>query len=436
MKLTALVAAMALASTAAFADPATSNPPTIPGPVGIDAFQATSQANQYNLFNIVNRVQDNVAPVGGPLSPDWSKYITVSGIIQADANTSSSVGDYTNSSLYLRNAELYFDAQVNDWLSGHVTVAYGQDPNNANNYANPVNTSGAANEGNGNGVQPFTLYAEEAAITLANTDKSPVWLTAGRQMFPFGSTMRNTISGSLVSFLTYTLDNGVTTGYISPVGVHAELFAGQGPQPANTAATTIRTWGGNVGYGQTTNPLLQYNVDVGFINNLYENYFIQNNAQQFTQGGSTNADPVYHRQTPGVDVHFDVTSGPFGFIADYATATRHFEASDLPSGTSTTQGALPWAYFTEASYKFDVMNYSTEAAIGYQQSGDAVNIQNDFALGGYAMPQYRYVVSYGVDVTKTLNVKVEYRHDIDYKVSDGGAGGSDNVALGQLQLLF
>ncbi len=394
--------------------------------------------------NSGNRAQDSV---GGPLS-DWYKHIGISGYILANAKTQTSTGENTQSSFYSRGSELYFDAQANDWVAGHLTLAYGQDNFNAGNYAN--NTTGP-NGGNQNGIQPWTVYVPEATIGLANLNKSPLWLTAGRQEFLFGSYMRNTISGSLVRALTDTDDNGLTVGYTSMNGAHAELFAAQGPNSASDQASAVRVWGANVGYSELTDDLLKYNVDVGYENNLYESYWIADSAPQFVNGNG-NTDPAYHKQVPGLALHLDATSGPFQFITDFATALTGFSPYDLPEGTYaqsqggypvngpvapfTSEGAKPWAYMLETSYGFPVLNYDTRMILGYQQSGDAVNIMNPLALGGYQMPQYRYIASYAIDITKDLSVQVEYRHDIDYKTSQGGDGQSDNVGLAQLGLIF
>ena len=71
-----------------------------------------------------------------------------------------------------------------------------------------------------------------------------------------------------------------------------------------------------------------------------------------------------------------------------------------------------------------------------EQSGDAVNVSSATVLGGYWMPQFRYVIGYGLDLINNVTVRVQYQYDVDYSVAQGGTGLNNNTVLTDLKVFF
>jgi hypothetical protein len=409
--------------------------------------------HQANMANIVNRNQDNVAADPTTALPDWFKKITISGVLDPSANfgfgnrpfpvpSNSRSSGGPSQSLTLNAAELYIDAQVADWVLAHTTFAYDTNFNDASNYEpGSSNYNGSA--------QPQTLFVEEAAVTLANFQRSPFWLTAGRQFLLFGSYSHDAVSKPLTQFLSEANNVAVTLGGIQPIGsanVYGDIYTFQGvSNNYQTVSTqTIHGVGGNVGINQTINDL-SYNFNVGVLNDLMNAYFVGNACNpNLGVSGTALCRPGSTKQVPGLSLHFDADSGPFGVKADFVTALVKFSGLDLPSGANpiavTSPGAQPWAMALEAIYRFPsvMMNktYDSRAYVTYQQSGDAVNVSSATVLGGFWMPQYRYAVGYGIDLVKNVRVRLQYQYDIDYSVANGGTGLNNNVLLADLKVLF
>lgn len=379
------------------------------------------------MANVVNRNQDNVASDPTSVMPEWFKNVTITGVFSPQVKFGMGQGAHGNTtkasqSVSVRSAELYVDAQLADWVSAHMTLAYDVDPATAYKYADPTN----------NQLQDPVFFAEEGTITLANFNKSPLWMTLGRQYLLFGSTMRSSISKPLSQYLSEGNSLALTVGAAQSVGggyqVNGDVYGFQGVQKKTSSSAVINAWGANLGLGQSTADYAT-NLNVGYLSNLMDTYFIGNNqSKDFYNSG-------YTKRVDGLSVHVDTSMGPFSLIGDVVTALSHFDSEDLQSN-SLTKGAKPWAYSLEATYRFPVMDYKGKVYTGYQQSGDAANVSSDTALGGYWMPKNRWLAGYGMSFTDNFSMRLQYQYDQDYKVTEGGNGKHDHALLTEVTAAF
>jgi hypothetical protein len=406
--------------------------------------------HQANVANIVNRNQDNVSADPTTVLTDWFKKITISGVVDPSANfgfgrrpfpvqAGSTSSGVASQNISLNAAELYVDAQVADWVLVHTTFAYDTNFNDGGSY--DVSGTGGA-------TQPQTLFVEEASVTLANFNRSPFWLTAGRQFMLFGSYKHNTINRPLTQFLSESNNVALTLGAVQPVGelnFYGDVYTFQGQSPANESPIKqqVQGLGANIGVNKNTEAL-SYNFNAGFIRNMMNNYFLGYACNPLLSPAEGACSAGYNKVVPGLSLHFDASSGPFGFTADYVTALTPFSGADLPSGMNpvslASPGAKPWAYALESTFNFPskIMNkvYDSSVFIGYQQSGDAVNVSSATVLGGYWMPQYRAALGYSIDLITNVSLRIQYQYDIDYKVAQGGTGLHNNTLLTDLKVFF
>jgi hypothetical protein len=405
--------------------------------------------HQANMANIVNRNQDNVSADPTTTLPDWLKKITVSGVL--DPFASLTLGKRPipvpapqqgsggpSQAIGMNAATLYVDAQVANWVLVHTAFAYDTNFYDAGTY---VSATGA--------TQPQTLFIEEASVTLANFEQSPFWLTAGRQFLPFGSYKHNTLNRPLTQYLSEANNVALTLGAVHPVGeinLYGDVYTFQGLSPVNQnpVKQQIKGFGANVGLNKN-NDTFGYNLNVGFINNMMNNYFVGFACNPLSPGINANScNSGYIKKVPGVSVHFDINAGPFGLVGDYVTATTPFSGGDLPSGanpiSTSSPGAKPWAYSLESTFNFASIirnkTYDSRAFIGFQQSGDAVNISSATVLGGYWTPRYRYIAGYGIDLIKNVTVRFQYQYDVDYAKAQGGTGLNSTTLFTDLKVAF
>ena len=112
---------------------------------------------------------------------------------------------------------------------------------------------------------------------------------------------------------------------------------------------------------------------------------------------------------------------------------QYFGNNDLNSkGTSvvafgTGSGAKPWAGDIQAGYNFVAWSKSQNIYLGYQASGDAVNIP---------LPKSRWIAGYNVSPWKNIGVGIEVGHDKDYSTSKGGTGNSGNTVAARAGVTF
>jgi hypothetical protein len=126
----------------------------------------------------------------------------------------------------------------------------------------------------------------------------------------------------------------------------------------------------------------------------------------------------------GLTAHLTLGYGRFMLIGEYLGALDAFQASELVfNGT----GAEPSAWNIEAAYTREIKGKETTFAVGYQQTDEAL------ALG---FPEERILASIGVGIWDYTSLALEYLHDEDYSVADGGTGNDANGATVQLAVEF
>ena len=111
-------------------------------------------------------------------------------------------------------------------------------------------------------------------------------------------------------------------------------------------------------------------------------------------------------------------------VCEYVAASKRFDAGEI---VYMGAGARPTAGNLEASYGFDLLGKPARAGIGYQGSRESV------ALG---LPESRVLAALSVEVVPHAALSVEYAHDEDYGVAEGGSGESADTVLAQLAVEF
>lgn len=354
----------------------------------------------------------------------WGKWLQVSGIVNTDASYWSApyfdqgTRDRESTSYFgLATANLNLDSHLGSWVRLHVGGLYtnGNSPAIRNfRPARPAN---------------HQVNLEDAYATLANFQKTPFYLKAGQMFTPFGRYQRYPVTQSLTQILTQTDLPAVQAGYVSQMGIFASVYGLSGEHKFNhNNSDGLTNYGATVGY-QNFRTGVDYDVGVGYLNNLSDVDAMRSVAQ-LTHG--------YVKSVPGVSAYGDIYAGPFGFGARYMTATTRFSPVNYAYFNGNINlGAKPYAADFDASFKFDTRGHHSMFDVFYQLTGQASNLAplvNGDNITRLAV--YRYGASYAVKIIKDLAFTVQWYQDKNYPTRNGGNSKRDNVLTGRLSFAF
>ncbi len=376
------------------------------------------------------------SPTYNTMAPQasWEKRVFVGGLVNGDLTyaqrgfNSDTLGfrlpDFAEQSVHadtitLNNANLFIDTKINDFTTGHLGLVITQRPGEST-------------------VSSSALKVDEAYATFNNFCQSPFYLQAGRKFTSFGNYDPYPITYSLTQLLTQTDEEVIELGYVSTDGFHGALYAYNGPRSQKD--NRINNFGADLGFNAQYDNVL-YNVGIGYVKDIRDSQFINaqldnKNAipgvvyvpQTYPVGTYSNTLPdAFTRQTGGLALHADVSSGPFELRADYVQAMRQLIADyDIDNGTKAE------AFGVRGAFGFDSAGYVSQFGVGYQGS------QGSRFLG---MPKDRVLADYSIEVNKNVKVTVEYAHNKNYskgRINDGSStttasyatpnGGTSNVA--------
>jgi hypothetical protein len=448
MKLKTLVSAMAVLgviSTAAMADAGQAAP--------------FNQGNDSNAFwsSIVNRNQDNAYAV--TLQPGQTK---VTAEIATDLSYNSHRAGYSSkggngngrTGFGLSVAELYFDAQVNQWAGVHVAADF--DNNTADNGVSTGNSNTSAPTVDANFSKQQIFFSE----AYASFNYQNMFAKVGRQYANFGSTSHSSISTPFTQTLSSLEDTGITFGATNVLvdGLYADAFIYNGtPYGSYTTGgfsgndySTVYNNGSQIhgytleaGYALNKGANAFYgsnggNYYLNYIANMTDATFMRYNLTNISSSSNNTWTPP-KSEVPGLALHADYATGPFQVLVDYATALGSYDKTQL---SFNGDGTKPSAYSLQANYSWNETNPQT-ATIGYEGTMQTLGLTNL----GTALPQSRLLVAYGYQVLKNVKARLEYAHDTDYGTGDyytnpsqttraSGTGNSSDSLTARLQVVF
>lgn len=402
----------------------------------LDAMQ--SQLN--HMQQLINQNNGGAQTGGGTslqstlqTSSDWSNAIAVSGLLNVDAIASnrtavgtginnSEFGNSASSNIQLSNADVFVDAQVNDWTKAHIGFNF-DDQNNNNNALgfahNSVNQIITANNAN----SPFV---DEAYVTLGNFTESPIYFRAGRQYLNFGNYDRFAAVPTFTQLLSETNETAATLGFVSN-GFYGSFYGFRGLNEATDIGNTtqVNNFGGNLGFSNKSDGM-GYNLEAGYLNNFADVTYV---GETVGVSGFNMDTTGYTKKVGAVSLDGTMTVGMFDADVHWVSATS--SDSDISTvSNGTVKNATPKALTIGAGVTFPVIGHSSRLGVDYQHSWQAENV------GSYGLPQQRYEATYGVDVSKNVNVGLDLFTDRDYSVSNGGTGLATTTGLVRLGVMF
>ena len=430
---------LGLVSTGTFAAPATA--------------KAVKNSNTDQAFwnAVINRNQDNayfVMPhvgqvkVTGEVATDL-KHTSKGGENQQAAPNAGYFANQSKTGFDLHTAELYLDAGLPSVMLGgnalntmvHVGLDY--------DYDNTKNML----DGNSNALTPMnkTMFFPEAYAMMTY---SHLFAKVGRQYVNFGTTMHDAITTPVTEVLSKTNKVGATLGLMNLAGFYGDVSFYNGavkgttanPKGINDSQNKLHGFAAELGYAMKTNNM-NFNAYVDYISNMADVTAINYNI-------AANKTPrTVQDKVPGVAVHGDFAmnagmNSSFTVMADYVTATKKFNASELAWGTD---GAKPQAYSVEGDYTFLKHHTVTLGFQGTRQAAGLYDVGNAGDTNAFPMPKTRLLAGYTFALNKYVSFEAEYTNDKDYGTSDigrttanpyRGSGNTNNTVVGRIRVKF
>lgn len=338
--------------------------------------------------------------------PSWLDHIEIGGLIEVEAASLKPFAGGSESDLRLATFELGILAQVNPWVSVEASLLYEQDETD--------------------------LEVDLAFINIHNPEVSPVFFTAGQFYVPFGDYETNLVSDPLTLEIGEAREVAARLGFLHN-GFNGSLYAFKADNQVR-GEDRIASWGANLGYALETDAY-ELRVGAGYINDLGDSNSLQDavfaNRREAYAELVEDRDPRARRfsidpteRTGGWSAHLGLTVGDFNIIAEYLTAGGRFDADSL---SYRDRGAEPAAWNLELGYSFPVFGRDSTAAISYQGSREAVNLE---------LPKKSWLLGWSVDILDNTSLAFEYRRDWDYHRRDGGTGRKAHALVAQLAVAF
>lgn len=340
--------------------------------------------------------------------PDLS-WISIGGVVEVEANaTDNADGNYVvnanaddASTVTLATVELSIGAAITELVHANVLLLH------EDGGGTPINV-------------------DEATITIGNTEKYPIYLTAGRMAVPFGNFTTNLVSDPLTLVLAETKETVLQAGFEAN-GFYGSVYAFNGDANEANTDSTIEQLGANLGYA-TENNTLSLDVGLSFINSIEDSDSITGTLNDnHVVAGNPVAGHVtlMSDHVVGVGAYGILGYRGFKLIGEYVGAAEDFAFVELP--WRVTEGARPAAWNGELGYTFDWSGKETTLAAAWQGTDEA------WVLG---LPENRYLAAISVGIFKNTMLSLEWFGDEDYEIGNGGTGNDANSGTAQLAVEF
>lgn len=345
-------------------------------------------------INELNQVPDSTEKTATSL--DWTKYVSVSGGLYADAKAGNLTYDTQGENserLSVTNANLTINATPNSW--SRLTLV-----SNFSDASKSYVPDPADNTFNESGQKDNEFFVDQAYVTFGDESKYPVFAQVGTQYLPFGQYDINPVVKSLSQVLTETSATDVQVGFVTQEGLYGSSYVFQNSVSENGNENDTMPYNGGAVLGfKKSNKGLVTDVGIGYMNNMSGVDAVANYIEV------DDATPGYGSNVAALAPYVSFQTGPFGINADYVTALSYFDKTALPFESTSDNGAKPSAVDTQASYAFNRYDMSHVLFVGYQVSNQASALN---------IPKHRYDVGYDVYPIENVLIGLEVTRDTNY----------------------
>jgi|GEM_PF-120669 len=385
--------------------------------------QAREDVGKLNVSDRLDKLENKVSKTA--FANDFLERVEISGLIEVEGYASSrGSGDHRDSSdITLATVELGIDAQINEWVSGHLLFLYEEDD-----------------------TEDVTV--DEGTITFGNTERFPLYLTVGKMYVPFGNFESNMIQDPLTLELGETRESAAQIGFES-AGFYGSVYVFNGDIGETNDNNKVDNYGANIGFAFEQDQL-SFDVGVDYINNITDSDgltdALSNVAGEINDNAPAGAIAAGFAQpndetddyVAGFAVHLIMNMGPLQLIGEYVGAVEEYAlqneiwgAIPYSFGVMGEKSVKPESWNIEAAFTQEILGKETTFALAYQGTKDCVFMQTDSAL-----PENRYMAAIGMNILKNTALTLEYTHDIDYGKHEGGTDQKNDTVSAQVAIEF
>lgn len=296
----------------------------------------------------------------------------------------------------LGSSELDVAAALNENVEAYIAIAYDESP-----------------PAIGPRVNNSAFNLNMGFVNIGNLDKSPLYFTAGQVYVPFGRYSSSMISAPVTMNLARTKTRPVIFGYKSQADTGP--FAAVYGYRSDTTLGRSGVGGVNWGYIFGANNI---NGEIGasFISSIDDAGGMQSTGSDvgttFGGFGSITNGNENVRKTKAVDVHGNVGYDRYNLTGEWVGAIQSFRPQDL---SFNGRGARPQAAQAELGMTFRAFNRPASIGVGYQWTKEALALN---------LPKRRYLGVFNISIWKDTVESIEYRHDIDYGLTQFANGAA------------
>ena len=336
---------------------------------------------------------------GGFLSA-LQNHINIEGLIEFGAayrSTDMNHGTHQHDSdLALTTVELAIEAEVNEWVSVETVLLY-EDPTFVN--------------------EESSLDVDEAIITIANSEVTPIFVKAGKMAVPFGAYLEHFPDDPFIG-TPVTLLMGETIEKALLVGTEYEgftfstyVFNGDVEEGGDNV---IESYGFDANYAmEDESQGMDLLVGASYISNIADSDHIEHHVSQVDA------------YTSGAGAYLHVGIQGFFFDAEYMAATEEFGNGELHTGSTGQAAAKPEVWNFEAGYNYDWWR-NLEIAVKVAGSDDGE---------GLGFPRERYGINFNQEIFDDTVLSVGYIYDY-YDKDDHGDRNTEDLVFTQLAVEF
>jgi len=376
-------------------------------------FLVTANAEEFDRealkAEIKKELKEEMRGEGGVLSGIQDR-IKFSGLIEfggawQNLNYTDGTDDLNQSDLTLTTVELTGEAEVNDWVNVAITFLY---EDGTSFEGEPGQT--ASTEGNVN--------VDEGILTIGNTEKYPLYFSAGAMYLPFGALLTHFPDNPLIN-LPLPLILGEIREKAALVGVEHQGFSlcgyiFNGDMDETGQEDQIESYGFDANYSFDDEKGLEILIGASYLSNIADSNTLEEHL-------TTVKDYV-----GGFDCYLHVGYAPFFFDAEYMTATDEFDSTDgITTGAANTP-AQPAVWNFELGYNLD-WGKNLEIALKYAGSDES-----ERQLG---FPETRYGITLNQELFEAVIASLAYLHD-DYETNDIHNRDDRDVVFAQIAIEF
>jgi len=360
----------------------------------IGTHMAFSEMSNYELEQEVQKLKEQLRKTAGDeggesLVKAISDKVTFSGVVEVEVGFEKGFDDEDSSDIALATVELGIEAELADWAVANVVLLWEEDD-----------------------TEPVDL--DVGTITLGNTEVCPFYLSMGKMYVPFGNFESNMISDPLTLEIAETRESALQVGFESS-GFYGSMYVFNGDIDEDGDDDEIKCFGAGAGYA-LENDAMGLDIGLDWINNMADSDGL---GDWIEEGGLALED-----YAGGICVHAIFNTGPFTMIGEYVGGTDDPEFS--VGGGPFVEMDAPEAWNIEAGYTLEIMGKETTFAIAYQGTDEC---------GGF-LPEERILASVGVGLGEYIGAALEYAHDEDYDVNDGGTDDNADIVTMQFAIEF